>query len=83
MTNKYQYKKLLNFYDLAKNNQKIIKLKSLSLARFNKQVIQITYIPNEDFLAVTVNSDTTKTYYNFKKKKVAKVNFLYFKTKQI
>lgn len=79
MTNKYQYKKLLNFYDLAKNNQKIIKLKSLSLARFNKQVIQITYIPNEDFLAVTVNSDTTKTYYNFKKKKWQKLIFYILK----
>lgn len=75
MTNKSQYKKLLNFYDLAKNNQKIIKLNDLSLARFTKQVIQIKYIPNENFLTLTINSNITKTCYNFKKIKWQKLIF--------
>ena len=46
MTNKtnYKYKKLLNFEDLAKNNQKIVNLKALSLARLNRQKIQIKTI---------------------------------------
>ena len=64
MTSKthYKYKKLLNFEDLAKNNQKIVNLKALSLIRFNKQKIQIKYIPNENVLKVIVNSNDTKTY---------------------
>ena len=81
MTNKtnYKYKKLLNFEDLAKNNQKIVNLKALSLARFNKQKIQIKYAPNENFLKVIVNSNNTKTYYNFKKKKWQKLIFYILK----
>ena len=83
MTNKtnYKYKKLLNFEDLAKNNQKIVNLKALSLARLNRQKIQIKYVPNENFLKIIVNSNNIKTYYNFKKKKVAKINILYIKKK--
>ena len=81
MTNKnnYKYKKLLNFKDFFKNNQKVVKLKDLSLARINKQKIQVKYIPNENFLKIIVNSNDTKTYYNFKKKKWQKLIFYILK----
>ena len=82
MTNKtsYKYKKLLNFEDLAKNNQKIVKLKNLSLARFNNQRIKIRYVPNENILKVIINNtQDDKTYYNFKKKKWQKLIFYVLK----
>jgi len=81
MTSKthYKYKKLLNFEDLAKNSQKIVNLKALSLTRFNKKKIQIKYTPNENFLKVIVNSNDTKTYYNFKKKKWQRLIFYILK----
>ena len=77
--NNSKYKKLLNFEDLTKNNQKIVDLKALSLSRFNKQKIEIKYTPSENFLEVVVNSDNTKTYYNFRRRKWQKLIFCILK----